>query len=606
MPWFDFARIWSFFTSRSFALGLLWTAFAALAIALLLLVNGRWGRSEPLKKCLILSVLAHLWIAGFLTTLRIAFGTPSVDCEVTQVFLDDFAGPDARPGDKAAHPAMPSQNDAAASMTLELPPAVEPPALPTIAAPIASSPASRATALPDDKRLPDLAEVQPTDEWHARPARDLQPKASSQAKLESPKPEPGKPDSPKSVEPANAAIRPLTGPFEPLHASPSQEPLRPLDETAAGGAGSPKQYLVPSLYRLRNAPDRAAYAQRAGANEATEAAVRSALKWMGASQEADGRWDARKHGAGVETLEAGHDRESAGRGADTGVTGLAILALAATGNTHREGDHQQTVRKAVDYLLRNQGPDGNLGGQAQVYEFTYCHGMATLALAEILGMSGDAELREPVERAIGYTLAAQDPVGGGWRYRPRDPGDTSQLGWQVMALKSAELAGIRIPKQTWQGVVHFLNEVASGERGGLASYRSGEQVSRTMTAEALLCRLFLGQPIDSPATEEARDLILGRMPGDGEANLYCWYYGTMSMYQLQGPNWTKWSEAIQRTLLTTQETSGPLAGSWPPNTRWDSYGGRVYSTSLATLCLETYYRFVPLQFVERPGSGSPR
>ena len=60
-------------------------------------------------------------------------------------------------------------------------------------------------------------------------------------------------------------------------------------------------------------------------------------------------------------------------------------------------------------------------------------------------MTGDVRLREAVQRAVAYTVAAQDPYGGGWRYRAGDPGDTSQLGWQLMSLKSAELAGIPIP-----------------------------------------------------------------------------------------------------------------------------------------------------------------
>jgi hypothetical protein len=66
------------------------------------------------------------------------------------------------------------------------------------------------------------------------------------------------------------------------------------------------------------------------------------------------------------------------------------------------------------------------------------------------------------------------------------------------------------------------------------------------------------------------------------------------MYQLQGTHWKRWDDGIRKTLLSSQRSAGPLAGSWDPNTRWDGYGGRVYSTALATLCLEAYYRFCPL------------
>ena len=38
----------------------------------------------------------------------------------------------------------------------------------------------------------------------------------------------------------------------------------------------------------------------------------------------------------------------------------------------------------------------------------------------------------------------QDPRGGGWRYDPRKPGDTSVTGWQVMALKSGQMADLNV------------------------------------------------------------------------------------------------------------------------------------------------------------------
>ena len=63
---------------------------------------------------------------------------------------------------------------------------------------------------------------------------------------------------------------------------------------------------------------------------------------------------------------------------------------------------------------------------------------------------------------------------------------------------------------------------------------------------------------------------------------------------MQGVHWRQWNDALQTTLLARQQKTGPLAGSWNPDTRWAGYGGRVYSTALATLCLEVPYRFLPL------------
>ena len=115
-----------------------------------------------------------------------------------------------------------------------------------------------------------------------------------------------------------------------------------------------------------------------------------------------------------------------------------------------------------------------------------------------------------------------------------------------------------------------------------------------MTAEALVCRQFLGR-LDSPVTlREATNFVLQEMPGSGVTNHYYWYYGTLALYQAQGEPWQQWNDALRKTLLGSQRTDGTLAGSWDPDPVWGRCGGRVYSTALCTLCLEVYYRFLPL------------
>jgi hypothetical protein len=77
-------------------------------------------------------------------------------------------------------------------------------------------------------------------------------------------------------------------------------------------------------------------------------------------------------------------------------------------------------------------------------------------------------------------------------------------------------------------------------------------------------------------------------------NLYYWYYGSLALFQLQDEAWRPWNAALQTELLSLQRKEGELAGSWDPNTVWGGYGGRVYSTAMAALCLEVYYRYLPL------------
>jgi hypothetical protein len=114
-----------------------------------------------------------------------------------------------------------------------------------------------------------------------------------------------------------------------------------------------------------------------------------------------------------------------------------------------------------------------------------------------------------------------------------------------------------------------------------------------MTAEALACRLFLEQR-DEPAIREAVAYLMQEPPQDGQANLYYWYYASISLFQLQGDDWQSWNRSLQEQLLRRQRTQAALAGSWDPDTVWGGYGGRVYATALAAMCLETYYRYLPI------------
>lgn len=351
---------------------------------------------------------------------------------------------------------------------------------------------------------------------------------------------------------------------------------------------------MPDLYRLRVGEGRALAARQMGATQESEAAVEAALQWLAANQSEDGRWDADMHGAGREDKVLGHDRGGAGAKADTAVTALALLAFLGAGHTHLEGAYRTNVQHGLEFLMRTQRPDGDLSGDAEFFARMYCHGMASLAMSEALALTGDRRLRPFVERGVAFSLACQHPTNGGWRYQKGDLGDMSQFGWQVMALKSAELAGISIPRTTREGMQRFLRSATSGIHGGLASYRSGERASRTMTAEALACRYFLDGPPGPNLRREAVGFVMEEPPHDGLANYYYWYYATLALFQAQDENWHSWNTALQHQLLSRQHHDGAAAGSWDPNSLWGGYGGRVYTTATACLCLEVYYRYLPI------------
>ena len=369
---------------------------------------------------------------------------------------------------------------------------------------------------------------------------------------------------------------------------------------------------VPATYRLRNLANRAATARRFGGTDESEKAVERSLAWLAANQHPDGYWDADQFGSGrVQIDEDGIDRKFAGRDADTGITALTILSFLGAGYTQEDGKYTETVSKAIHWLIAQQGDDGNLSGNATHFAKMYCHAMATYALGEASGMQSDptmnVKLRVALLRAVTFIVTQQNRSDGGWRYRKGQQGDMSMFGWQLMALKSAEVAGVKIPNVEIGGetprslMLKFLKRRSEGLHGGLAAYRRGDRVNPTMTAEALFCRQMLGYRHSPDAGQEAIDYLMKNLPRRTNYNLYYWYYGTLAMYQHGGKAWSTWNESLRDMLIADQRTDGPNAGSWDPVGAYGLYGGRVYSTAVATLSLEVYYRFLPLYNRGIPG-----
>src|SRR5262249_17282919 len=148
---------------------------------------------------------------------------------------------------------------------------------------------------------------------------------------------------------------------------------------------------------------------------------------------------------------------------DTAGTAFGLLPLLGAGQTHKGGGknaskYTKNVDKAIKWLMLNQKADGNLGGGM------YAHGLATIALSEAYGLTSDPNRQKPAQKAINYIVKAQSD-NGGWRYVPRQGGDTSVVGWQVMALKSGQMAGLDVPSLTLEGAKKWLDSCASEDKG---------------------------------------------------------------------------------------------------------------------------------------------
>lgn len=338
-----------------------------------------------------------------------------------------------------------------------------------------------------------------------------------------------------------------------------------------------------SAFDARQGAARAATVRQRGGSAESEAAVERGLAWLALHQGADGSWR-----FDLSNCRCAGACSHAGRiTSTTAATGIALLPFLGAGHTHREGPYQETVSRALYYLMGRLQPTPRGGDLTE--GTMYGQGVATLALAEALAMTGDDMLARPVTDAVKFIVTAQDHYGGGWRYLPGQSGDTTVTAWQLAALKSAALAGLEVPTPTIDGVRRFLDRVQA--RGGECYGYLSPQTKPCTSAIGLFCRLHTGW--EERDTLD-RGLATLAKPGPAPAAVYQNFYLAQALLQADHAAWPKWNARNRDQLVAGQARVGHEAGSWffaDPET---APGGRLAHTALAVLTLEVYYRLLPL------------
>ncbi|MCA9266595.1 MAG: terpene cyclase/mutase family protein, partial [Planctomycetales bacterium] len=331
-----------------------------------------------------------------------------------------------------------------------------------------------------------------------------------------------------------------------------------------------------------------------GGNVATEQAVVEALKWLKRNQLRDGSWK----------LSGPYADGVFGVDNPTAATSMALLAFQGAGHTHQRGEYQPEVAKGWKFLIKQQQTDGSFTAPSDHHRL-YSQAQATIALCELYGMTKDPGYRDAAQLALNYATRIQSAEGG-WRYYPGSDADMSVTGWFVMAYQSGLMAGLTVPSPTLDAVSRYIDSV-SNEYGDRYRYNRGRPATESMTAEALLCRQYLGWERDDGRLASGIDYLLQSPVNFRNQNVYAWYYSTQVIHHVGGPDWEKWNDTMRQELPKHQITAGKERGSWDPSRdAHGELGGRLYVTCLCTFMLEVYYRHLPIyDFAFTEGMKSP-
>jgi hypothetical protein len=342
-------------------------------------------------------------------------------------------------------------------------------------------------------------------------------------------------------------------------------------------------------FGARSTAGRSVMVRHKGGTAGSEAAVELALRWLAAHQNTDGSWSYDHRLGGGVTCTCTRPGQSSGR---YGSTALALLAFLGAGHSHVEGEYKKTVAGGIQYLVTNMtlDPEKHAGKMLDDgHAGMYAHGMATMALSEAYVMSYDERLRAPAQAAVNWIVQTQGPL---WGYRGGG-NDTSVSGWQIMALKSAYMARLLVPELTIQKISTGLDGLQSGEYGAFYGYNKPGKGTAT-TSVGLLARMYLGWDQTHPGL--ARGMQYIAQHGPNPDNMYFTYYATLAMFQYtsgEGPVWQQFNVSMRESLISAQHQTGHETGSWSIGT-YLNQGGRLYSTAMCAMCLEVYYRYMPV------------
>ena len=248
------------------------------------------------------------------------------------------------------------------------------------------------------------------------------------------------------------------------------------------------------------------------------------------------------------------------------------------------------MKRALEFVLANKSESGLLAAESTTGPM-YGHGFATLFLGEIYGMNpNDSRVRDALVRAIDLILNSQNDEGG-WRYNPVPyDADVSVTICQVMAMRSARNAGIKIPKDTIDRAVRYVRDCQNADGGFRYMRQPGS--SAWPRAAAGVASLFYAGVYEDDSIERGLEYLSSNSmiantggPQMQAHYFYGQYYATQAMYLAGGDRWEQWWSRVRDELIAMQSDDG----SWI-----DHQAGESYATAMALIVLQMPNRYLPI------------
>jgi len=310
--------------------------------------------------------------------------------------------------------------------------------------------------------------------------------------------------------------------------------------------------------------------------------IKAGLDFLAAHQNSNGSWTDMV-GRKVHMMYVGVEAEH------VGVTALAGMAFLASGSVPGRGPYGREIKGALEYILGKVQENGFITANGSRM---YSHAFATLFLAQVYGMTRDERVKEKLKLAVRLIEKAQNAQGG-WRYLPSAVDcDMSVTVCQVMALRSARNAGIRVTRSVIDNAVTYVSDSYRPEEGAfdyqISKYSLRSRTSFALTAAGVTTFYGAGK-YDAYQIKKGLEYLWRYRP---EAFLaeshfdyyYGQYYAVQAMFQAGGSLWSAWYRYISNDLLGIQNSDGS----------WRDLVGRCYATAMAAIILQIPYQYLPI------------